>query len=1279
MLTPEGNLGGKNLKKFRKLVSALSSTDRAKAVVARPELIKVVITNKIPVDFTKLNAKQTKVFKEELVKLEKDPRLPEPVKKAAKKRLEKIKTRNETNIKNPLNGNQPSDQEQGNDITGRVENANADNQPTGQSGQPDNSQVGADPSQSTQDPTKQGQNQPTTAQQQSKDSAQLATILAKPLLTPKEADQLVIEINAGNLVRPDGATKYVLGDIQAKCSIEPLIKPLLEAADPKALPDLAPIRSTIVTLQTELKDVIDTTVQGFFGDFNHADDKTVLVAHLSSGIEALEGNTLASRFALLQSVDPLTYTNEYAKKTILKNALTATPEDLVNNHGANVEQFLTTRKELIQLIGESIDVSQRITDAKAVISALDQELQNVLNQDFLTLDDAKKALDMATKTGKNVDDIKQKCDLSCFIADFLNIDDPKNTMNDDIINEVKNKVKDMRANIAALADPALKELYDSFMKNASGTFTSESEAIEACLEKGIKTVTGKKLAARCYLLNYLNKKYDKAYFRNAVLDGALTKTPEELQKFPAFRNFLSERRELIEEFNLVISSDTLEGIMAKAEMSILTDDEVEQIEEVRKIIWGGKFDAAKYLKIRAALDKGNFTFVDFEGKMLTLANVAEFCSRGIKESFNELELQRQELVNADDPYMLPPKGAQILVASVSKVKSKLETMHADIQRFFTKPDVLTREPRVIVEEMLTDGIKQLKGNHLLTRYRILKEFDPIMFDAEFATSEFIETEIIDFKWKDLNDAGNLAKLKDKEMLCSYINHEIAGEAVDTIIRKARKKLHDEFIGFDETERKSMLKTNASMLKAALLGIFSTSAAYLEQVDSQSLALVGMPHMKEAVEKAIKLQKLVDERMSKGGTDLGASSPSLSFTTAVADYLMCPDAYHFTIHDPASKKILYSDALVKMIYDSERNDFFDAVVAHDKSDIDGKLNSVYKVIKTAAHDEIIRAVESAKYDPATIKRRVEHFAKLIMMKPYYQIRPHLYPNEPATEESVELVTANYFWQKVMEALKQPNVAKTFDDSKFQSTLKLCRILVGRIYSGANDFKIALTTVETYLKDCPDFIDFNSANLKAHVPVKTLVDYSNAHPELLLKVCRDFFVIVTFMDSNTNSRKSIRSFFVHKLLVPLFAWLPTQDFAHLTKVSDEKISGCTSLASDLRIYMTDKAFKVEILNALINFSDQKSKKIMLFIWGTLKSSSSCDDQRARMDSIWTSSATNAPKEAIDKARARLLKKRKETDPALNALYKSYYEAFKTMYVPKNGEDLDQLFPNEWSTAD
>ena len=273
------------------------------------------------------------------------------------------------------------------------------------------------------------------------------------------------EINDENLLKLDGSTKYAPGDVQPKCSIALLIKPLLDAADPKALPDLAPFRSTINTVLIELKEVTDATVKGYFGDFNYADDSAVLVAHLSADIENLKGNNLAARFALLQSIDPTTYTIEYTKETLLKKVLSATPEELVNSFGAGLEEFLNSRKELIELIDGSVDVNKIITDAKPLLSTQQQELQNLINQDFLKPDEAKKALDLARKTGKSVEDnLKKSCDLSAFIADLMNNKDSKNIPDAATIDDVKRTI------IAALPDTDLKSFYNSFIESVSGPF-----------------------------------------------------------------------------------------------------------------------------------------------------------------------------------------------------------------------------------------------------------------------------------------------------------------------------------------------------------------------------------------------------------------------------------------------------------------------------------------------------------------------------------------------------------------------------------------------------------------------------------------------------------------------------------------------------------------------------------------------------------------------------------------------------------------------------------------
>ena len=89
LMTPKGNLEDNNLKKFKEVISALPSNDRAKVLVTRPELIKVVIANNIPMDFTKLNTKQRKVLKEELDKVEKIPSFPSPLEGLRRRSLRK--------------------------------------------------------------------------------------------------------------------------------------------------------------------------------------------------------------------------------------------------------------------------------------------------------------------------------------------------------------------------------------------------------------------------------------------------------------------------------------------------------------------------------------------------------------------------------------------------------------------------------------------------------------------------------------------------------------------------------------------------------------------------------------------------------------------------------------------------------------------------------------------------------------------------------------------------------------------------------------------------------------------------------------------------------------------------------------------------------------------------------------------------------------------------------------------------------------------------------------
>ena len=1277
LVTPEGNLEDNNLKKFKEVVSSLPSDDRAKVLVTRPELIKVVITNNMSVDFTKLDTEQRKVLEEELGKVEKDPKLSEPVKSAAKKKLEEIKIKNENNPKGAQNkSNQQVGQDQGTGDTGPEEDIDkSTDQPTVENGQPDTQVKFAEP---IQEPPKQ-----TSEQKQSMDSTQFEALLAKLLLTPKEADQLLKEINTGKLLKPDGSSKYIPGDIQPKCSIAPLIKPLLEAADPKTLPDLAPIRNTTNTVLNELKEETDATIKGYFGDFNYADDNAVLVSHLGVDIENLKGNILAARFALLQSIDPTTYTNVYAKDTLLKNVLSATPEEVWNNLGLGLEEFFTSHKELIELIDGSIDVNQKITEAKAVPIARDEELQDLLDQNFLKPDDAKKALDLATKTKKNVkDEIKKKCELSTFIADLMNSEDPKNIPDAATITDVKNKVKDMRTIIAALPNTDPKPFYESFMKSAAGPFANEGEAIEACLEKDVKTITGKKLVARCYLLNSFNKKYDKAYFKNTILDGALSKSPEDLKKIQEFEIFLSEREMLIREFNLINSPETLRDIIENAERSGLSQADLDAIAEVHKIFGKKNIDAADYGTIKNAIAKENWNFYS-AGQKLTLSNLDENYSKKIMAEFESIEKQRQALLDADDQ-ILVSDSAQDLIDSLANLKLNLSTNLADIQKQFPEPEIQTCDPKAYVEKMLTADIKDLKGRHLLTRYLILNEHDSAKFDEKFARETMIGTEVLGYKQDDLEtDVRKLAKLRDKEWLCREVNHEINGDSVETVILDVIQSLTNKFRVLPDIleERGQVLKSEPNMLRAALLGYLGPVAIYLDRVDTPTIdaAFEDLPYKKDSVKKAIDLQQSINERKRiRDGLppSEALSANGQSFASILSDYLMSPGAEYLPIHHPMLDRTCTMDELVIMTEDSERDELFDAIIRHDKSAFDSMWIAAYQGMKFVVFDEIVCAVGILNYNKTTFEKRVEQLKKIILKKPFSAPIPYFMSGQEVNEQSVESVVADHFSDSILGTLGKAEVAKTFDCNMLKNYIEICRTLnVPKYFRNMVGFLIALKPVLTFLNECPDDIDFGEKDLNAPVPVKTFASHMSDHPEYLLDACEYLFFDVLYEKS---ANESTTSFYVHMILVPLFASLPSLDLSHLSKVRDDEIKLYNDMAFELHENSDSDLIKT-YLNALIKLGspdDQKSKKNILFLWGTLDKMASCDDKRARLVAICKASATDVPKEIIALARARLLSSNNnETDLALKALYKSYYDAVKSMYTPKVGEVLDQVFPDEW----
>ena len=125
--------------------------------------------------------------------------------------------------------------------------------------------------------------------------AECERMLTKASLSPKEVDILLKEINAGKLKRtPD--------DLKKKCSISPLIKPLLDIVDYRGPPDIAATTRLIADVQAELQDITDPIVKSFFNDFEQPDPLTALISHLKVGLENIKDKkVLRARYNILKN------------------------------------------------------------------------------------------------------------------------------------------------------------------------------------------------------------------------------------------------------------------------------------------------------------------------------------------------------------------------------------------------------------------------------------------------------------------------------------------------------------------------------------------------------------------------------------------------------------------------------------------------------------------------------------------------------------------------------------------------------------------------------------------------------------------------------------------------------------------------------------------------------------------------------------------------------------------------------------------------------------------
>ena len=674
------------------------------------------------------------------------------------------------------------------------------------------------------------------------------------------------------------------------------------------------------------------------------------------------------------------------------------------------------------------------------------------------------------------------------------------------------------------------------------------------------------------------------------------------------------------------------------------------------------------------MEKKIFTF-ERNDQTLTPANMVELCYSEFIDNFSAIEKMRQEILNADSTINTPSVNS--LENDIAQLKTDLAPEHEDVQKHFTCMGFDAFEH---VEDILTADIKQLKGEHLSTRYIILKNYNDVKFDEEYAKS-LIGEEVLGYKQDDLKDVKKLTKLIEKRELCREIHHNIDGEHAVDLSFNATNALEAEFDKLSDDEKKHRLNTDPNMLKALVHGYLGAKTLMLETVERQALnaALEDMPYDKKAVENAIYVQKAINEKPSPDGSSfVRSSSPSgQSFALSLAEYLISPVAEYLQIYDYDNRKAFHPRELVREV--DGQNEFFDALLGYENSVFDKMGAEAYEAIKSAVRDDIEQNVEGSKpFNKTTFEKRVELLKKIMLKRPYSEPVPKLPSYVEATEENVENSISDHFITIYGDFVQHTN--STFDLNMLKRNIEICRVLKFEKQSilHASDYGIAFTPVYFYLKgqSQSSFMNFKTADVNAHKPISTFFTFMNDHSEFLLKASGDF-IKISLSAKESYCERSIRSLIVHKLLVPLFTSLPTQDFSHLSKVRNDEIEVWNMIFARLRDYDESKDSKVEYLTALIGDGAQLNKKNILFLYGALDDSASCEDKRARLDAIGKASATDAPIDIIIEARDWLLEDQNEFNLDLRVLYKTYYDALRTMYTLKDGEDLDDVLPNQWTS--
>ena len=1262
-LPTAGKLEDKDVKKLTTAFDKMTPTVQIENL-KNPKVAQAVLGNNVPLKVAKMDAKQKQELGKDLIKIQNDSNTPDEVKKAAKELQEII-----TEVKvSPLRKKQPPGGGGGQGDGGNEDDSGTGGPPPpnkrptkNEGGESDQGEGNGEDSGSDIPPPAKKSTKKENGDDASKKSAEIESLLVKPFNGPKDVVRLIEELNKGTLVKPDG-TKYVLDEIKEKCSISTLIKPLLEAADPKALPKLDSVRKIITVVQKELKEVSDVTVKSYFKEFDHADDKSTLVTHLSNDLENLKGNTLAARFALLKSIDPATFNDEYAKDTLLKKALSLSSEDLAITFKDELE-LLSNRKELIELVDKTKDVDKMIAEAKTTFSKMDNTLKTLVKFDVLEPSEVKKALEVAGKINKAaVEDIKKKCKIESFIENLLKYEDPNILL--PFAREVeatKALVKEMRTKLSSLPDTdPIKSLYESLLKNESGTvFKNENEAIEACLEKDIQTLTGEKLYARYRMLNSLNKgKYNETYAKDTILRGALDKTPVELAKIPDFKNFLTQRQFLISKLFLKTFAETV----IEAEQSMLTPDDQNKVKAIHFSMAGSGLVSEtdyEYLK-KMLMDNKELKISDNKGEQLTLENLAEKCSPGITASVEKIQSQREILLNSNSYEGNFITQVNVFIEYIDDLKKEISESHADILKYHGFD--ATTDPKKQEENILAKDVNKLKRHQLLSRYLILNKLNNSAFDAEYAKNTLIGK----FTKAELeSDPAKLSDICGKTGLCYEVHYQIDGEAFEIVVHNIITGM---LARFDSApDKQELLKNDPILLKAALFGFSPmTELVKLEAIDqyvTKNLdALLGdMADRKELVKKAMALQTAINSH------DVADASSGLKYAMALAEYLKCEDVSDLHVQKKSDLTTYnFKELVADLVNATEKNAFFSAILDYDDASFVRIMNEkeIHGNIKIAVRKQINRDVKSLEYVKGAFEKNVQLLKRILMKEPSTTC---IEPVSDSVEDKVTKRIAEYYLKNFSKALHNQDNSKKFDEAKLKSASEICHTLNFKVVYPLFSYDALFVPVPmvAYLKNDSLLIDFSAKTFDDHAPVKTYLNHVNTNSSIL-------FVAFSLLAEEALERtqpRNIREFWLNKVLVHSFDLLPSTDFYDLKKLPDEILNGLHKRLFEMGDQDHDLKFKAAYIKALTDDTNKNKDQNILYLWGVLDKETYVPLIRKQLENLKLANISN---ENIIKARERLLTKKTEGDATLKALYKTHYEALKKMY---SGPDRDTQFPNNW----